>query len=142
SPHGWVQHGLVRFLADPVVQTTRGLDVVGTAEQLEHVATLIPDVWLAPSATGSAARCVAGIRNQLALGCDGVILHGSTPAELVRSEEHTSELQSPDHLVCRLLLENKNTQMADTSPLWREPRRALLVRLGLWRGGRSLSYRT
>src|SRR5438552_9017027 len=27
---------------------------------------------------------------------------------LVRSEEHTSELQSPDHLVCRLLLEKKN----------------------------------
>src|SRR5947208_5598473 len=28
-----------------------------------------------------------------------------------RSEEHTSELQSPDHLVCRLLLEKKkNTQ--------------------------------
>src|SRR5258708_18802515 len=25
-------------------------------------------------------------------------------AEEVRSEEHTSELQSPDHLVCRLLL--------------------------------------
>src|SRR5207244_5994790 len=25
-----------------------------------------------------------------------------------RSEEHTSELQSPDHLVCRLLLEQKN----------------------------------
>src|SRR5207244_12385983 len=28
--------------------------------------------------------------------------------ELVRSEEHTSELQSPDHLVFRLLLEKKN----------------------------------
>src|SRR5258708_31754815 len=27
--------------------------------------------------------------------------------EFVRSEEHTSELQSPDHLVCRLLLEKK-----------------------------------
>src|SRR5438552_7949968 len=27
--------------------------------------------------------------------------------EKVRSEEHTSELQSPDHLVCRLLLEKK-----------------------------------
>src|SRR5260363_49642 len=25
-----------------------------------------------------------------------------------RSEEHTSELQSPDHLVCRVLLEKKN----------------------------------
>src|SRR5258708_24557497 len=29
--------------------------------------------------------------------------------ELLRSEEHTSELQSPDHLVCRLLLEKKKT---------------------------------
>src|SRR5438552_7180559 len=28
-------------------------------------------------------------------------------AILTRSEEHTSELQSPDHLVCRLLLEKK-----------------------------------
>src|SRR5258708_37520766 len=27
-----------------------------------------------------------------------------------RSEEHTSELQSPDHLVCRLLLEKKNAR--------------------------------
>src|SRR5258708_28690403 len=32
----------------------------------------------------------------------------SVPAKfLTRSEEHTSELQSPDHLVCRLLLEKK-----------------------------------
>src|SRR5258708_23270745 len=30
-----------------------------------------------------------------------------TPKRLMRSEEHTSELQSPDHLVCRLLLEKK-----------------------------------
>src|SRR5258708_22660288 len=28
----------------------------------------------------------------------------------VRSEEHTSELQSPDHLVCRLLLEKKKNK--------------------------------
>src|SRR5258708_17130593 len=28
-------------------------------------------------------------------------------ASQIRSEEHTSELQSPDHLVCRLLLEKK-----------------------------------
>src|SRR5258708_29189403 len=27
-----------------------------------------------------------------------------------RSEEHTSELQSPDHLVCRLLLEKKKNR--------------------------------
>src|SRR5258708_38743873 len=29
----------------------------------------------------------------------------------LRSEEHTSELQSPDHLVCRLLLEKKKMQV-------------------------------
>src|SRR5258708_29425300 len=33
-----------------------------------------------------------------------------------RSEEHTSELQSPDHLVCRLLLEKKNLQQ-ENKPL-------------------------
>src|SRR5690625_6903293 len=32
----------------------------------------------------------------------------ATPLALVRSEEHTSELQSRGHLVCRLLLEKKN----------------------------------
>src|SRR5258708_19064465 len=31
-------------------------------------------------------------------------------SRLMRSEEHTSELQSPDHLVCRLLLEKKTTE--------------------------------
>src|SRR2546426_1328622 len=31
-----------------------------------------------------------------------------TKAALIRSEEHTSELQSPCNLVCRLLLEKKN----------------------------------
>src|SRR5258708_29265816 len=31
----------------------------------------------------------------------------AAPLEGNRSEEHTSELQSPDHLVCRLLLEKK-----------------------------------
>src|SRR5438552_8619620 len=34
--------------------------------------------------------------------------HRHVDLELARSEEHTSELQSPDHLVCRLLLEKKN----------------------------------
>src|SRR5260363_474992 len=32
-----------------------------------------------------------------------------------RSEEHTSELQSPDHLVCRLLLEKKKQQQNNSS---------------------------
>src|SRR5947208_13350418 len=32
-------------------------------------------------------------------------------ARHARSEEHTSELQSPDHLVCRLLLEKKKRKI-------------------------------
>src|SRR5947208_9998901 len=32
-----------------------------------------------------------------------------------RSEEHTSELQSPDHLVCRLLLEKKKKNKINIS---------------------------
>src|SRR5207244_7014957 len=37
-----------------------------------------------------------------------LVVHQEEGAEVVgRSEEHTSELQSPDHLVCRLLLEKK-----------------------------------
>src|SRR5258708_24101348 len=40
----------------------------------------------------------------------------------VRSEEHTSELQSPDHLVCRLLLEKKKKITATQSAKVRQSR--------------------
>src|SRR5258708_14347230 len=42
-------------------------------------------------------------------------LHGNFRA--LRSEEHTSELQSPDHLVCRLLLEKKNDNVPRSTKL-------------------------
>src|SRR5256885_2416038 len=35
----------------------------------------------------------------------------AAPADATRSEEHTSELQSPCNLVCRLLLEKKKKQL-------------------------------
>src|SRR5258708_9904286 len=38
-----------------------------------------------------------------------------------RSEEHTSELQSPDHLVCRLLLEKKKAQQERPQVQGRQP---------------------
>src|SRR5258708_22152223 len=46
-----------------------------------------------------------------------------------RSEEHTSELQSPDHLVCRLLLEKKkktHEEPARASRSTHSPRRCCL----------------
>src|SRR5258708_25566641 len=43
-------------------------------------------------------------------GSESSIGTGIAEVEGKRSEEHTSELQSPDHLVCRLLLEKKKLQ--------------------------------
>src|SRR5947208_9768870 len=48
-------------------------------------------------------------------GLFGVAFPGESPGQPRffgprRSEEHTSELQSPDHLVCRLLLEKKKNK--------------------------------
>src|SRR5258708_9902660 len=40
----------------------------------------------------------------------GFRAHRDSNKNRSRSEEHTSELQSPDHLVCRLLLEKKTTK--------------------------------
>src|SRR5258708_11129592 len=42
--------------------------------------------------------------------------HFRKRAPRLRSEEHTSELQSPDHLVCRLLLEKKKQKSTHTDP--------------------------
>src|SRR5207244_13452106 len=39
----------------------------------------------------------------------------AAPGATGRSEEHTSELQSPDHLVCRLLLEKKKPYLVLTT---------------------------
>jgi probable F420-dependent oxidoreductase len=81
--NGWDPAVLERFRADDLVANFQGaIDGVATTEQLEHIATLIPDDWLAPMAAGSPEQCVAAVRNQLALGCDGVILHGASPTEL------------------------------------------------------------
>src|SRR5258708_22966917 len=41
----------------------------------------------------------------------------SARSRATRSEEHTSELQSPDHLVCRLLLEKKKEKNLTQSSL-------------------------
>src|SRR5690625_6692032 len=53
-------------------------------------------------------------------GCDSLVVNGTTgesstthQPEKDRSEEHTSELQSRGHLVCRLLLEKKKIKKCD-----------------------------
>jgi probable F420-dependent oxidoreductase len=81
--NGWDPAVLQRFRADPFVAGFRGvLDGKATTAELEHVATLIPDEWLEPAATGSPEECATTVAGQLELGADAVILHGATPAEL------------------------------------------------------------
>lgn len=83
ATNGWDPAPLARFRADDVVAGVRGgIDGTATVEELEHIATLIPKDWLAPSATGSPEQCADAVLGQLALGCDAVILHGATPTEL------------------------------------------------------------
>ena len=81
--NAWDPAVLTRFRADPFVAGFRGaLDGKATTAELEHVATLLPDEWLAPAAMGSAEQCAEAIERQLALGADGVILHAAGPTDL------------------------------------------------------------
>ncbi len=81
--NGWDPAVLERFRSDSLVSGFQGgIDTKATPDQLEHIATLIPEDWLAPSATGSPDQCADAIQGQLDLGCDGVILHGASPSEL------------------------------------------------------------
>ena len=81
--NGWDPAVLQRFREAPVVASVGGaIDGKATTAQLEEIAELIPDDWLAPSATGSPEQCATAVRGQLDLGCDAVILHGATPDQL------------------------------------------------------------
>jgi probable F420-dependent oxidoreductase len=83
SVNGWDPEVLRRFREDPLVAGFRGaLDAKATTEELERLAPLIPDEWLAASATGSSERCAERVVDQFRAGADGVILHGATPTEL------------------------------------------------------------
>ena len=81
--NNWDPAILQRFREDELVKGYRGIfDADATQDELEHLATLIPEEWLAASATGSADQCVDAIQGQFDLGCDGVILHGASPEQL------------------------------------------------------------
>ncbi len=79
----WDPAALERFRASAVIQGLGGwADAVATTDQMEQIAAVLPDEWLEPAATGSPENCAKRVRRQLDLGCDGVIMHCATPAEL------------------------------------------------------------
>src|SRR5207244_9800635 len=90
--------------APPSFPTRRSSDLPGDVHRLgTTLSTLLADPQLREY-TGRHARRT--ILQSLTLA------HQANRLEQIyrgsRSEEHTSELQSPDHLVCRLLLETTN----------------------------------
>src|SRR5258708_28721448 len=72
--------------------------------------TLFPYTTLFRSAlclSASASSLLPRFTNPWGSWCSFPCCWWRLAASSTRSEEHTSELQSPDHLVCRLLLEKK-----------------------------------
>jgi 5,10-methylenetetrahydromethanopterin reductase len=81
--NGWDPAVLERFRSDEVISgISGGIDAKATTDELRHLATIIPDEWVAASATGTAAQCARKVVEQFDLGATDVILHGATPAEL------------------------------------------------------------
>src|SRR5205823_8837210 len=87
--------------------------VVGAAQFLPNADSLIIRAgWARPDfhGTWSHSLLFSSAVGALAVALFGPWLGGLALASIVRSEEHTSELQSLAYLVCRLLLEKKKTK--------------------------------
>src|SRR3712207_7120825 len=84
------------------------------SRDLEHTAPQVLEA-LAPRIAELRGRIpqeeqrLAGLRSRFAESAVAPVRDNVTEAQARRSEEHTSELQSRQYLVCRLLLEKKNT---------------------------------
>src|SRR5258708_15898778 len=95
----WAGDGLGRFVGlEPQISRLVfvGFGVVAETVVTEH------QVVMRLQILGIDGKCLFKFLNRI-----GVALLKEQNAAEFRSEEHTSELQSPDHLVCRLLLEKK-----------------------------------
>src|SRR3712207_8999345 len=73
-----------------------------------HDVPLVPH--LLPRQSRSLAQAQPGLDAPLSVHCPIVVVDAPDPTP-PRSEEHTSELQSRQYLVCRLLLEKKKYKL-------------------------------
>src|SRR5688500_2746391 len=98
--------------------TDTDLSFVARSEEEAVAAGASPDSAGKRAAKGAAAGAGAGLLFGLAaLAIPGVgpFVTAGALASALRSEEHTSELQSPCNLVCRLLLEKKKKTSIDST---------------------------
>src|SRR5260370_21222007 len=78
--------------------------------------TLFPYTTLFRSPLSRKLTTLAGVPTLYIQALDDPELAETTQQMFLRSEEHTSELQSHLNLVCRLLLEKKNKYQKDKIP--------------------------
>src|SRR2546426_7209600 len=81
----------------------------GRCGRIQAEASGLSDLMAAPDLVILSTRVVTG---------EGIRPAAVAIADGVRSEEHTSELQSPCNLVCRLLLEKKKTNIKSLDQLF------------------------
>src|SRR5690625_5617620 len=71
--------------------------------------TEVPSVLLMVGVNGTGKTTTVGKLARVLVAAERTVVLGAADTfRAARSEEHTSELQSRGHLVCRLLLETKN----------------------------------
>src|SRR3712207_8316946 len=100
----WRPPRSTRFPYTPLFRSSSATGIFGTAF-LEAVG-----IWPDPPSWAPFLLVAVALLGALVL----TIVPARRGMSVLRSEEHTSELQSRQYLVCRLLLENKINQMYDT----------------------------
>src|SRR5690606_41049671 len=93
----------------PLSLTRRSSDLSALAEPMRLSSSAAPSET--PSFSCSRIRCWQ--HSQTVKCGSSAGSHSGSSASRPRSEEHTSELQSRENLVCRLLLEKKNELFSD-----------------------------
>ncbi len=94
--NNWDPEVLKKFREAPIVANFQGaIDQKASTEELEQIAELIPEDWLAPAASGSPEQCVGAINAQFDRGVDSVILHGASPTDLKPIVEAYKKARNP-----------------------------------------------
>src|SRR5256885_9801621 len=100
---------MIRQPPRSTLSPTRRSSDQGGATHSNHFASVRSPIFCTVRFVAAIGDCRRFVATDLASAAGGFPLALSRHTHRLRSEEHTSELQSPCNLVCRLLLEKKNT---------------------------------